>query len=94
MTTQHENETPRGTITSLRELPQQAAPPQELWAGIASRIALEPHQFAVQRLEALACFRDEVAQNLVHSLSLISAAAVPTEGWRQTHKRVEWRCYL
>ena len=44
------------------------------------RIAFETHEFAIQGLEALACFRDEVAQNLVHSLSLISAAAVPTEG--------------
>ncbi|MNL52053.1 hypothetical protein D3C87_1751960 [compost metagenome] len=38
--------------------------------GGIMRIALEAHQFAVQRLKALARFRDEVAQNLVHSPSL------------------------
>lgn len=49
MTTRHENDASGRTITSLRELSQDIAPPRDLWAGIASQIALEPSNVHVLR---------------------------------------------
>lgn len=78
MTTQHENDASRGTVTSLREMPQDLAPPRDLWAGIASQIALEP----------------QVQERTLSSKSQSEHSAEPQQrqlespGWAQSKVRV------
>jgi hypothetical protein len=58
----------RAKITSLRELPQEIAPPRDLWPQLEARLAAEP-----RRARPL---RDLVSRPLVAAAALVFAVAV------------------